>query len=59
MTEQISRQEHEDRVRRVRSVICPKCRAQKGRPCKGPDGRPESHHHAARYGLLYKRTGGK
>lgn len=55
MTEQISIEEHLDRIRRVQSVTCPKCGAGKGEHCRGPKGDPTEPHHAARYGKLYRQ----
>lgn len=59
MTEQISVEEHLDRIRRVQSVDCPRCQAPKGRPCVGPSGQPTEPHHAARYAKLYRRKAGR
>ena len=55
MTEPVSIGEHLDRIRRVESVICPKCGAGKSQPCRGPKGDPTEPHHAARYGKLYRQ----
>lgn len=49
--------EHTDRVRRVRSVGCPKCQAGKGQPCRSPKGQGVASHHQARYAALYARKG--
>lgn len=57
MTEQISIEEHLDRIRRVESVPCPKCKAGRGHPCVRPSGEKTEPHHAARYGKLYPRRG--
>ena len=51
--------EHVDRVRRVRSVACPRCGQPKGKPCRTPDGQTSSYHHAARYEALYRKRGRK
>ena len=51
--------EHVDRVRRVRSVPCPKCQAGKGQPCRSPRGASVASHHQARYAALYKRKGSR
>lgn len=55
MIEHISAQEHQDRLRRVRSIPCPKCNAGKGAPCRAPNGEAASVSHAARYQALYRK----
>ena len=57
MSETVGVAEHLDRIRRVRSVPCPKCQAGKGRPCKSPRGQSVASHHQARYAALYRRKG--
>ena len=59
MTYDVGILEHLDRVRRVRSVACPRCGAPKGRPCRSPSGKAVSVHHQARYGALYRKRGRK
>lgn len=57
MSETVSAAEHTDRIRRVRSVACPKCGAGKGQPCRSPRGQGVAAHHQARYAALYRRKG--
>ena len=57
MTPEVGPAEHADRVRRVRSVPCPRCGAGKGQPCKSPGGGKTTPHHQARYDRLYARRG--
>jgi hypothetical protein len=59
MSDTVSVTEHLDRVRRVRSVACPKCHAPVGRPCTSPKGVSVGIHHQARYAALYKRKGNR